>query len=572
MVLKCFLVLTIGLVAFKGVHRLALHKKSHNTKKVASPLIEKPFVILIPSYNNSAYCERNLRSVLEQNYDNYRIIYIDDCSKDDTYEKVRQILQNSPQKSPITLIRNEKNQGALYNLYQAIQECEDHEIIVTVDGDDFLAHDGVLKKLNQMYANPDVWMTYGNFLDYPTYSQKPVICKKIPKKVIQKNSYRKEAWVSSHLRTFYAGLFKAIKLEDLLYQGRFLPMAWDLGFMMPMLEMSGKRTVFIRDILYLYNRSNPLNDHKINFQLQNACAEHVRHIHPYTRLKHLPKAEFASKNLKADILIFSYDRPLQLYALLESIEKYMTGYKTISVLYRCSNDEFAFAYQTLSNTFSKVRWIKQSEKPHENFHDLCLKLAFSEDEGASDYLLFAVDDMLVKDYVDLTKCIQAIEKTGAYGFYLGYGVHLNYCYTLDREQTLPSYIPLKKTLYAWQFQEGTADWNYPNSLDMVLYSKALIKKDLLKISFSNPNTLESNWAKRAKNKRVGLFHPHSKVVNIPLNQVHFSDNKHLNTYSTKELLERFKSGLKMDIAPLFQINNSARHIDYAPQFIERDPS
>ncbi len=269
----------------KGLHTWKADKKHRGKSKVQKVIPEKPFTVIIPSYNNSDYCEHNLRSVLSQHYENFRVIYIDDCSTDDTYRKVEGIIAQSKRSARVTLVRNPKNQGSLANLYYAIQGCKEDEIIVTVDGDDFLAHEEVLAKLNRVYADPNVWMTYGNFLDYPTYRQKPVSCKQLPKRVIKNNAFRTHAWITSHLRTFYAGLFKRIRLEDLLYEGEFLPMAGDLAFMMPLLEMSGDHTVFIRDILYLYNRSNPLNHHKTNFALQEKCAHYVRNLPPYPRLE-----------------------------------------------------------------------------------------------------------------------------------------------------------------------------------------------------------------------------------------------------------------------------------------------
>jgi hypothetical protein len=44
-----------------------------------------------------------------------------------------------------------------------IHSCDDDEIIVTVDGDDWLADDDVLKRLNAVYSSDEIWMTYGQF-------------------------------------------------------------------------------------------------------------------------------------------------------------------------------------------------------------------------------------------------------------------------------------------------------------------------------------------------------------------------------------------------------------------------
>ncbi len=263
--------------------------RKEKTKKSAKiPLAQKSFVVIIPSYNNAAYCAQNLLSVFSQDYPNFRIIYIDDASKDATYEVAKSLIEASPLRERVTLIHNETNQGALKNIYTAVHSCKNEEIIVTVDGDDFFAHSGVLSRLNKAYSNPSIWMTYGNYLDYPTYKQDPLICKPFPSKVIRNNTFRASPWVSSHLRTFYAGLFKKIPVSDFLFEGVFLPMGWDLAFMLPMLEMSGVHCLFIDEVLYLYNRSNPINDHKKNLKLQASCAEHVRRLPAYSPLQTPP--------------------------------------------------------------------------------------------------------------------------------------------------------------------------------------------------------------------------------------------------------------------------------------------
>ncbi|MBI2743410.1 MAG: glycosyltransferase family 2 protein [Chlamydiales bacterium] len=287
-VLGVFILLVAAAAVWQGARFFKTEKKVSSRSKSSLVLEEKPFVIVIPSYKNSSFCEKNLRSVFEQKYKNYRVIYIDDCSPDDTFAKAKDLVEKSGQQERFTLIRNEKNRGALSNFYHAIHTCRDNEIIVALDGDDFLAHDEVLVKLNRIYSKGDVWMTYGNYLDYPTYKQSVVSCKKIPDKVVKQNSFRKAPWVSSHLRTFYAGLFKQIKYDDLLYQGNFYPMAGDLAMMFPLLEMSGRHAQFVSDILYLYNRTNPLNDHKVNFALQEQCANAIRASLPYQPLKSLP--------------------------------------------------------------------------------------------------------------------------------------------------------------------------------------------------------------------------------------------------------------------------------------------
>ena len=40
--------------------------------------------IIMPSYNCGKYVEETVRSVQAQTYQNWEIIFMDDCSKDDT--------------------------------------------------------------------------------------------------------------------------------------------------------------------------------------------------------------------------------------------------------------------------------------------------------------------------------------------------------------------------------------------------------------------------------------------------------------------------------------------------------
>ncbi len=221
---------------------------------------DKSFVIITASYNNKQWYKRNLASIVSQKYDHWRLVYINDCSTDGTGELVEHWIKEhaQEQKDRISFINNKERRGHLANQYDVIHTCNNDEIILIVDGDDWLAHDHVLHILNGVYQDPNVWLTYGQFWrfkqNYMGY------CKRVPNYILQNNAIRTyQPWAFGHLRTFYAGLFKLIKYEDLLFEGSFFPIATDVATMLPMLEMAGEHIRFISDILYIYNDSNHLS-------------------------------------------------------------------------------------------------------------------------------------------------------------------------------------------------------------------------------------------------------------------------------------------------------------------------
>ena len=241
---------------------------------IANALPEKPIVVIIPSYNNIKWCKNNLDSVLGQKYENFRVIYLDDASKDGTGVLVQAYLNQKDSSGRVTLIRNQVRVGAMANIYKAVWMCDPSEIIVTVDGDDWLFHESVLQKINEVYSNPDVWLTYGQYTFYP--EEHGHGAEELPRWVIENGCYRSYNWVTTHLRTFYAGLFQKIEKEDLLYEGKFFPVACDLGHMFPMLEMSDAHSRYIPDVLYVYNIATPLSDNRLHQELQLKVEAFIR--------------------------------------------------------------------------------------------------------------------------------------------------------------------------------------------------------------------------------------------------------------------------------------------------------
>jgi glycosyltransferase involved in cell wall biosynthesis len=247
----------------------------------------KKFVILIASYNNEKYVKKNILSAIQDYPDEYyRIIYIDDCSTDATCQKAQKIIAESGKSHLFTLIHNETNKGALYNHWSTIHNLiEDDEIVVILDGDDRLAGDFVLNYLNDIYTKNDIWLTYGQYQEIN--SQQIGFNKPMPEYVVKNNAFRRYQDIPSHLRTFYAKLYKNIKIEDLMLDDDFLIMCADMATGIPMIEQACDHFQFIPKVLYLYNDRNPISDHFKSRKLQIDIDHYVRSRQVYKPLETL---------------------------------------------------------------------------------------------------------------------------------------------------------------------------------------------------------------------------------------------------------------------------------------------
>lgn len=270
-------------VAITGLSAWSYVQQKKSDPLSQSIIQEKEIVVIIPSYNNIQWYQKNLDSVRDQDYNNYHVIYIDDASKDGTGDAVQQYVKDNNIHDKITVISNQANKGALANIYEAVHSADNKAIIVTLDGDDWFAHNKVLATINNAYSDPNVWMTYGNYTHYP--EQRMGSCNaSIPQNIVQQHAYRRYTWCTSHLRTFYAWLFKKIKKEDLCDEKGFYRVTWDQAFMFPMLEMAAGRWRYISETLYVYNVQNPLNDFKVRLREQLLAERAIRAKKPYVQL------------------------------------------------------------------------------------------------------------------------------------------------------------------------------------------------------------------------------------------------------------------------------------------------
>lgn len=235
-------------------------------------MIQNKFKIIVPTYNSFNFINDCIMSIREQSYKNFECIVIDDASTDLTWNKANASIHNDKR---FILKQNDKNCGPLCNIVYGTsilcKENDKNSIIITVDGDDKLADTTVLEYLNEVYQNPEIWITYGN---YKTTSGDPSQNGELN----DTRNYRiNKIWKTSHLRTYRSKLWGKIKDKSFRDEnGEYFKVAGDIAIMFPLLEMAGmKRIKYIQKCLYIYNDFSPLNEFKINMPLLERTREYI---------------------------------------------------------------------------------------------------------------------------------------------------------------------------------------------------------------------------------------------------------------------------------------------------------
>lgn len=104
---------------------------------------ENMLTVIIPNYNHAPYLKERIESVLNQLYQDFEVIILDDCSSDNSREIIEQY-RNHPKVSHIVF--NEVNSGSTFKQWQKGISLAKGEYIWIAESDD-VAHPEFLKSI-----------------------------------------------------------------------------------------------------------------------------------------------------------------------------------------------------------------------------------------------------------------------------------------------------------------------------------------------------------------------------------------------------------------------------------------
>lgn len=230
--------------------------------------------VITPFYNPGEFLEKCVATIMSQKYDNFQVIFVDDMSTDGSWDRL-------PHDDRAICIRNTTRKTALENIHDAIMNhCDADDIVVLVDGDDWLPGKNILSKINEFYKETDCHIMYGQC----SFSGNGSKGNSRPYSIQQLENIRQESGFHiSHIRTFRSFIYKEIGNQDPEFSclkdssGDFYKMTYDVAMFYPMIEICQKDKVAYNDeVLYIYNIDNPISDFRVDGSLQQRIHNEIR--------------------------------------------------------------------------------------------------------------------------------------------------------------------------------------------------------------------------------------------------------------------------------------------------------
>jgi hypothetical protein len=195
--------------------------------------------------------------------------------------------------SRIHVINNESKLYQVGNYMNVLeltrnQWAIEETIFVELDGDDSFLNEHVLTILTETYRHkPETLMSHGSFLFDDGVFIKEDLAKRFNRPVVDTKTLRSEKMFIMHLRTWRPELQDQLRRNELINPetDNYWSTGGDGCFFIPMAEMSGvKRIAFIPTPLVLYNVHNPINDFKVDYDLQKRLQGMMNDNPPYEEL------------------------------------------------------------------------------------------------------------------------------------------------------------------------------------------------------------------------------------------------------------------------------------------------
>lgn len=122
---------------------------------------KKLVTVIVPNYCHSKYLNLRIQSILDQTYDNFEVIILDDNSPDDGASKA--VIEKYRNDSRISaIIYNETNSGSTFVQWEKGLNLAKGDLIWIAESDDYCENDFLDKCVSKWERNDDIAFVYSN--------------------------------------------------------------------------------------------------------------------------------------------------------------------------------------------------------------------------------------------------------------------------------------------------------------------------------------------------------------------------------------------------------------------------
>lgn len=153
-----WIAIVLGMLRIISMGWMAILQRRREERKTAISQGEYPQVsIIVPAYNEEVNAVKTVRNLLQQDYPRFDIVFVDDGSRDGTFQKVEQAFRDDPRVFVVT----KPNGGKSSALNEGIR-LSNADYLVCIDADTQLKGDALTKLMNRMLADGNTGAVAGN--------------------------------------------------------------------------------------------------------------------------------------------------------------------------------------------------------------------------------------------------------------------------------------------------------------------------------------------------------------------------------------------------------------------------
>ena len=264
-----------------------------------------------------------------------------------------------------------------------------------------------------------------------------------------------------------------------------------------------------------------------------------------------------------NFVAFSRNRPIQLHALLSSMRNCVDGPHSVTVLHRYDS-EYQASLDELVQEFHEVRFVNET-----SFRDQVTKI--TSESGY--FIAFLVDDIIFKEKFSVDVPVSVLNQVGdSLCFSLRLGLHLDYCYPVDRPMKVPDGT-VSNGVFFWDWTSAELDWNYPLSLDGHVFRRDQMLQMISAIQFKNPNEFEAVLqfiAKQYQLPRICSSFVRSPLLNVPMNRVQDEFKNRCLDVTVESLHDLWRAGNVIDLTRLDGYINHGAHEPIELSYMRRN--